>query len=72
MILKLGEYRNGKKVIVDTFDREGLTKAINVIILSSVPLVAGYIYIMEDNPDVDLSSKIDSLVEFYKYSKIEE
>ena len=72
MKLKLKEYRNAKAGIVKTFNEKGFDKAKLAMIYSSVPLVAGYTYIMEDNPEVDLSEEIEELVKFYKYTGIEE
>lgn len=72
MILKLKDYIGSKPHILKAYEARGLKKTVELMVMSGVPLVAGYLYIMEKFPEADLQSRIDDLVEFYGYTGIEE
>ena len=68
MQVNIDEYQKSKEGIVKAYKSWGTNRAIEVAVLSAIPLIAAYIFLNEEFGGFD--EDIERLTKFYRYTEI--
>ena len=68
MIIDITPYEHYKEILIEKANMYDIDRAIQIAVLSFVPLIAVYTYLNEEYGGFD--NKIESLTEFYQYTEI--
>lgn len=72
MKLKLKDYRNSKDTVLEWYVKKGREGLQECCVISSIPLVAGCCYILEEQEAPELEELKENLIKFYGYTEIVE